>query len=102
MRFRHPFGPSPVHPFTGSSPKAGALPMPFHLPPISRRRFLAGALAAGAGLVFRRGGWAAEGDPDRWALLSDPHVAADPAMVKSGVNMTEHLRRVTAEVLARA
>src|SRR5947207_2897525 len=75
--------------------------MPFHLPPLSRRRFLTCALAAGAGLVLRRG-WAAEADPDHWALLSDPHIAAGPGMVKSGVNMTEHLRRAVAEVLARA
>jgi 3',5'-cyclic-AMP phosphodiesterase len=75
--------------------------MPFHLPPISRRRFLLGAIAAGAGVVFRRDAGAAEADPHRWALLADPHIAADPAALRQGINMTDHLRRVAAEVLAR-
>ena len=59
--------------------------MPITLPPLSRRRFLAGSLAAGAGLLLRTP-WlgAADGpavDPHRVALLSDLHIAADPAVV---------------------
>lgn len=72
--------------------------MPFHLPPISRRRFLA---AAGAGLLACPPARAAEVDVRRWALLADPHIAGDPAAVARGVNMADHLRRALAEVLAR-
>jgi len=50
--------------------------MPIELPPISRRRFLAGSLAAGTGLLAPRRLWADDApvDPDRFALLSDTHV----------------------------
>jgi hypothetical protein len=76
--------------------------MPIHLPPLTRRRFLAGALAAGAGLLARCGLFAADpaADPHAWALLADPHVAADRAAVNRGVNMAEHLAAVVKEVAA--
>jgi hypothetical protein len=50
--------------------------MPIHLPPLSRRQFVSGAVAAGAGLLLPGQGWAAEPplDPNRWALLADTHV----------------------------
>ena len=35
-----------------------------------------------------------------WALLSDTHIAADPALIHSNVNMTRNLQTVTDEVLA--
>jgi len=75
--------------------------MPFHVPPVSRRRFLIGSAAAGAGLLLPAS-WAAakDADPDRWALLSDPHIAADPAQMGRGINMAEHLRKVAAEIVA--
>lgn len=75
--------------------------MPFHLPPISRRRFLLGSAAAGVGMLLPAA-WAAEKgtDPDRWALLSDPHIAADPGQMGRGINMADHLRRVAAEITA--
>jgi Icc protein len=75
--------------------------MPFHLQPHTRRRFLHGALVSATALAFPRSLLAADADPHRFALLSDPHLAADPATVHSGVNMTDHFRSVTAEVLAR-
>ena len=34
-----------------------------------------------------------------WALLSDPHLAADRALVSRGVNMTNHFKQVSREVL---
>jgi Icc protein len=74
--------------------------MPFSLP-ISRRRFLAGSLAAGTAALLDRRAWADDADPDRWALFADPHIAADPARVNLGANMTDHFRQVAAEVLAR-
>jgi hypothetical protein len=51
--------------------------MPFHLSPLSRRRFLQGAAALGAGLVLPETA-RAEVDPHRWALLADPHVVGLP------------------------
>lgn len=73
--------------------------MPFHVPPINRRQFLLGSVAAGAGLLLRPT-WSADRDPHRWALLSDPHVAEDAAFVAREVNVSDHLRRVVAEVAA--
>jgi hypothetical protein len=39
-------------------------------------------------------------DPAFWALLSDIHIAADPAKVARSVNMTDHFQAVAREVLA--
>ena len=79
--------------------------MPITLGPVSRRGFLAGAVAGGAGLllrppVFAAGAPAVETDANRVALLSDPHVAADRTLAARGVNMFDNLARVCAEVLA--
>ncbi|MEQ1850555.1 MAG: metallophosphoesterase [Chthoniobacteraceae bacterium] len=77
--------------------------MPLHLPPLSRRSFLRRSLAAGAGLLaipaFRA---RAGADPDRWALLSDTHIAGDPATIMRGVNMADHLRSTLAELRGRS
>ena len=79
--------------------------MPIHLPPLSRRRFLTTAGAATAGCLLP--GWlrAADAgksaDPDRVALLSDTHIAADPKAVLREVCMFDHLDRVRADVLAQ-
>jgi Icc protein len=75
--------------------------MPVYLPPVSRRRFLKGSLAASA-LVFA-GGCATHkstSNGNRWALLSDIHIAADLELIHSNVNMTRNLQKVTDEVLA--
>jgi 3',5'-cyclic AMP phosphodiesterase CpdA len=78
--------------------------MPIHLPPISRRRFLARSLAAGAGLALGPSILAANKhtDPHSWALLSDPHLAADRAQLNRGINMSEHFTIVSGEVLSLA
>ena len=49
--------------------------MPIYLPPISRRRFLAGSVATAAGLLLADRLLAAHIpiDPHRFALLSDVH-----------------------------
>ncbi|MDB5297941.1 MAG: cpdA 2, partial [Phycisphaerales bacterium] len=82
--------------------------MPIHLPPLSRRRFLASSAAAAAGLLLPGRSWGADAlapaggtpvDPDRLALLSDIHVAADPAAVNRGVNMADHLAAAVRAVL---
>jgi Icc protein len=75
--------------------------MPIYLPPISRRRFLKGSLAASAlvvagGCATRPSASGGEG----WALLSDIHIAADPNVVHRQVNMTRNLQAVTQEVVA--
>jgi 3',5'-cyclic AMP phosphodiesterase CpdA len=50
--------------------------MPIHLPPISRRQFVRGTLAAGAGLLLSQRLPAQEppADPNCFALLADTHV----------------------------
>ncbi len=67
----------------------------------SRRQFLAGALAAGVGLSFRRLAWALPtgADAHRLALLSDMHIDADPSKIDRGINIADHLRRAVEMVL---
>ena len=65
--------------------------MPLHLPPLTRRNFIRRSLAASAGLLTLPALRAADTDPDRWALLSDPHIAADSTMISRVVNMAAHL-----------
>lgn len=75
--------------------------MPIHLPPISRRGFLAGSIATSAGLLsgaLRGADTQARFDPNRFALLSDPHIDADVAKLGRKINMADHLRQVCAEV----
>jgi Icc protein len=74
--------------------------MPIYLPPLSRRRFFGRSLRAIAALgilpgcaTFRR-----EGNPQSIALLSDIHISGDPTRVARGINMTDHLKTVCAEV----
>ena len=53
--------------------------MPITLPPINRRKFLAAALASGAGLLLPRPLFALEAaaNPNYFALISDLHLHAD-------------------------
>jgi DNA repair exonuclease SbcCD nuclease subunit len=77
--------------------------MPITLPPLSRRGFLQGALAAGAAGVLSRWGFAADGpgvDPHRFALVSDIHVDADRTFGKMNAVPWDALAQVTREVLA--
>ena len=77
--------------------------MPIHLPPISRRRFIRGSMAAGAALLLGprlSGARLADDGPEVWAMLSDTHIAADPAELGRGINMTDHLKQVCGEILA--
>ena len=75
--------------------------MPIYLPPISRRRFLGQVLAGSAALAAQSGLLAAgkSTDSNSWAFLSDPHLAADRSLVVRGVNMTEHFKSVSRELL---
>jgi 3',5'-cyclic-AMP phosphodiesterase len=76
--------------------------MPIYLPPISRRRFLRRTLLAAAGIAMAPKAFAAQKETDGnfWALFSDPHVAADRALVHNNVNMAEHFEAVAREMLA--
>jgi 3',5'-cyclic-AMP phosphodiesterase len=76
--------------------------MPIHLPPLSRRKFLVRSLMGSAGLALCPELLAASKrtDPNSWALLADIHLAADPALVARGINMTDHFKGVSGEVLA--
>jgi 3',5'-cyclic AMP phosphodiesterase CpdA len=77
--------------------------MPISLPPLSRRSFLQGTLAAGAGVMLTGAAGSPQSgkaDPHRFALLSDTHIPKSADVAAHGVNMTENLRQVVAELLA--
>jgi 3',5'-cyclic-AMP phosphodiesterase len=76
--------------------------MPIYVPPITRRQFLKGSLAAGASLLWPRPLWADEKpvDPNSWALLSDTHIAGDRTKIARGINMAEHFETASREVIA--
>jgi 3',5'-cyclic AMP phosphodiesterase CpdA len=69
--------------------------MPVTLPPVTRREFLA---SAGVLVVTPSFALAADADPHRVALLSDPHIDAKPENTDRDCNMHDRLRQVAAEV----
>jgi hypothetical protein len=73
--------------------------MPIHLPPISRRHFLGRSLAAAGSLALNPELVAVGHDRSSWALLSDPHLAADRGLNSRGINMTDHFMKVSNELL---
>lgn len=76
--------------------------MPVHVPPISRRQFLAAAAATGAGLVFSQRSWAADdrADPDRWVLLADTHLQEDAERRHNEIHPVGNYRQARAEFLS--
>ena len=68
----------------------------------SRRAFIGQAAALTGGTLLARRVFAASRsrDASRFALLSDPHVAEDPAATRQGCNMTAKLGTATDQVLA--
>ena len=78
--------------------------MPIHLPPLTRRRFLAGTLAAGAATLAGQSVWGRtlDVDPHTFALFSDTHISEVRDTVHLGANMAENLARVGREALAAA
>jgi len=77
--------------------------MPITLSPISRRRFLAGAAAAGAGLLLRPiafGEVSPAVDPRRLVLLSDCHIDADVTVVDRAANMADQLSQIVKQIVA--
>jgi 3',5'-cyclic AMP phosphodiesterase CpdA len=75
--------------------------MPITLPPISRRRFLAGSAAAAVAAATSRWSFAepAKPDPNRFVLISDTHIDANLAAVKRGVTMADNLRQALVSIL---
>ena len=75
--------------------------MPIQLPPFSRRAFLRRALLTGAGLALAPQLHAAmrRTDATSFALLADPHIAADAAKITRAVNMTDHFNTVAREII---
>jgi 3',5'-cyclic AMP phosphodiesterase CpdA len=75
--------------------------MPILLPPISRRKFLSRSLAAVGGLALNSQSQTNNQkiDPQSWALLSDAHLAADRKLISRRVNMTDHFKSISEEVL---
>lgn len=65
---------------------------------IDRRSFLKQSLAAAAAPYL----FAAAPGVAKWALLSDPHIAADPADTYRGFTPSENLGKVVAQVKATA
>lgn len=76
--------------------------MPLHLSPLGRREFLRRSLFAGASVITAGAlrGADRKTDPDRWALFSDTHIAADPATVAREIHLADHLRAAIAGVQA--
>ena len=74
--------------------------MPVYLPPLSRRDFLKGSLAASA-LVAAGATFVGESiaHGESWALLSDIHIAANPLLVHNHANITRNLQKVASEIL---
>jgi 3',5'-cyclic AMP phosphodiesterase CpdA len=78
--------------------------MPIHLPALSRRDFLRRSLFVAGGLALGPDLLAAESDKEQrsWALFSDTHLAANPSLVSRRINMTDHFKQLTSEVLGLA
>lgn len=76
--------------------------MPIYLPPISRRSFLAGSLAAGAGVLLGHDALAAgrKADPHRWVLISDTHIGTHRGDTQKGVKSAETFAQTVGQVLA--
>jgi len=76
--------------------------VPIHLPPISRREYFKRSLLAGAGLVLAPNLLAADRrtDANSWALMADTHIAGDAAKIARCINMADHFKSVSRELLA--
>jgi hypothetical protein len=78
--------------------------MPLFLPQLSRREFLKRAALAGAAAAFAPSSYAGlfgkARDKHTFAFFSDAHVAADAALVHSGVNMADQLAAAGRELVA--
>ena len=71
--------------------------MPITFPPISRRQWLKGSLAAAIAPRFATA--ANEPNAELWVLFSDTHIAADVKLEARGAVMAENLARCVNQVL---
>lgn len=78
--------------------------MPIHLPPLNRRRFLASALAAGAGLMCPRRLVAQEppADPNHFLLLADVHIGPHRDAERHGLKPAEAFEQIRRDILGLA
>ncbi len=78
--------------------------MPIHIPPISRRRFLAGSIATGAGLLlpWRAGAEESAVDPNRWALLADTHIFEHLDQAPNGIKPAENFAAARDRIIGSA
>ncbi len=76
--------------------------MPLHILPPTRRHFLQTTLFGGTAWLASRCSAATESEANDawWALLSDPHVAADPKKSARGITMLDCLNQIIDEILA--
>ncbi len=79
--------------------------MPVTVTSNSRRQFLAGGLAIGAGLIVADvlptlAEPPRTADPDRFVVFSDTHISANPDQDERDIVMSAHLRAAVAGVLA--
>jgi len=66
----------------------------------SRRQWIRQSVAAGLGTAWTwQGASGAESDGEVWALLSDTHIAGDPAFEARGAVVSSHLERSVKQVL---
>ena len=76
--------------------------MPIYIPPISRRHFLAGTLATGAGLLLPKRLLAGEGkiDVNRWTLMADTHIWENRVRLMEGVKPADNFDEARRRILA--
>jgi hypothetical protein len=75
--------------------------MPIHLPPINRRRFLAGSLAAGTGLLLPQFISAEESAvrTEQFLLLSDNHIGSRRDDIMDGMKPAETFEQACRDIL---
>lgn len=71
--------------------------MPISFPPLSRRQWIKGSLAAAIAPRFAVA--ASEQDPELWVLFSDTHIAADVKLEARGTVMGDNMARCVNQVL---
>lgn len=76
--------------------------MPVHALPLSRRNFLAQAVAGTASLALLKPTWGEDSttNPNFLALLSDTHIPNAPDVTARDTNMTSNLQQVVRELVA--
>ncbi len=74
--------------------------MPLSLPPLSRRRFLAGSVAALATSQLLHAEETVARDPHRFVLMADTHIPSAPEVSAREVNMHDNFVKASEAILA--